>query len=321
MNKILTSTKFVVDNSKHVKINHDKIDEFCKSFKESNPCHWINDSPSDMSKLSDKEKLNFMFILSSLNFCYWGDPKWSINYRGKEYDGFYGMIAALINATENKIPLLDFNFLSNIPKEAFERTIYPNGKHTEIPLFNERLNILREIGTSLKDNFNCDLSRLIDESKKDSLKLLNLIITNFPSFDDSSEYKGKNIYFYKRAQLFIADIHQFFKGKKYGDFFNIDELTAFADYKVPQILRKIGILEYSKDLSNKIDNLMEIQKGTEEEIEIRAGMIWSIELIKEKLKVKIPGITSNEIDHYLWILSLSKNKDDKPYHRTRTIAY
>jgi hypothetical protein len=28
----------------------------------------------------------------------------------------------------------------------------------------------------------------------------------------------------------------------------------FADYRVPQILRQLGIMEYNEELANKIDN-------------------------------------------------------------------
>ena len=55
-------------------------------------------------------------------------------------------------------------------------------------------------------------------------------------------------------------------------FRDIRELTMFADYRVPQILREYKILDYSKSLSIQIDQQLEIPSNSVIEIEIRAGM-------------------------------------------------
>jgi hypothetical protein len=55
-------------------------------------------------------------------------------------------------------------------------------------------------------------------------------------------------------------------------------------------------------------------------IEIRANMIYAIELIKEKMNNKLNSI---EINNILWLLSKEKDFKSKsyPYHLTRTIYY
>ena len=70
MNTILESCKFVVDNSQQVKINHQKIDEFCECFTEGDMTHWSHDAPFDITQLSLKEQLHFLLILDALNFSY-----------------------------------------------------------------------------------------------------------------------------------------------------------------------------------------------------------------------------------------------------------
>jgi len=102
---------------------------------------------------------------------------------------------------------------------------------------------------------------------------------------------------------------------------NLDKLTAFADYKIPQILRNMGIIEYTKELAERIDNYELIEKGSEEEIEIRAATIWATELIKQELQKKDRFITASHVDSMLWNRSQTKTKGEKPYHRTLTIAY
>lgn len=318
MNSILETTKFVVDNAKDVKINKTKIKEFCKRFGESHINHWLNESPFNISKLSDKDKINFLLIFDAISFSYWGEPKWTIEYKGEKFDGAWGMIASLGKAIENNIPIFDMKYLSNISEEDFEKIVKGNIK---IPLFEERLKILREISQVLIKEFKGDFTEVIKKAEGDINKLLELIINLFPSFNDSTIYDGEKIYFYKRAQLLISDINQIFKGEKYGKFDNINELTACADYKLPKVLRELKILKYSKRLSEKIDNKIEILKDSKEEIEIRACTIWANEFIKDELRKSIPQINTIHINDHLWLLGQLKSPMDKPYHRTRTISY
>ena len=102
---------------------------------------------------------------------------------------------------------------------------------------------------------------------------------------------------------------------------NLDKLTAFADYKVPQMLRKFGILEYAPELATKIDSYEEIEAESREEIEIRAVTIWAIEQMKETLMPRFPQITARQLDDHLWSLGQTKSPDDKSYHRAKTIYY
>ena len=97
------------------------------------------------------------------------------------------------------------------------------------------------LGENIVAKYDGKVSNLINEAKGDAQKLVELIVKNFPSFSDTSPYKEKEIYFYKRAQLFVADIHQLFEGRGFGALKNVDHLTACADYKLPQILPKVRI--------------------------------------------------------------------------------
>lgn len=318
MNKILESARFVVDNSQHVKINSKKIDEFCEYFNHSHIKHWINESPFNIRKLNPKDRLHFLLVFNAISFSYFGDPKWKIGYKSKEFDGSYGMIAALGRAIENKFPILNAKYLSDISASDFSKILEGN---VQIPLFKERSNILREVGTVLSKKFYGDFTNLVKKANGDSQKLLSLIVENFPSFEDSSTYKGKRVYFYKRAQLLISDIYQAFNGHELGRLKNINELTACADYKLPFVLRRLGILSYSDCLTEKIDNQIQIDKDSEEEIEIRANTILVVELIKRKIKTKIAHADSIHVNDHLWLLSQKKLKNDKPYHLTRTTAY
>jgi hypothetical protein len=100
----------------------------------------------------------------------------------------------------------------------------------------------------------------------------------------------------------------------------------FADYRVPQILRNMGVLVYNDELKEKIDKKIEINFGSREEIEIRAATIIAVELIQQKmnlilLKMNLKTLFVVELDWLLWQLGERKKKIIEPHHRTLTIYY
>ena len=142
-----------------------------------------------------------------------------------------------------------------------------------------------------------------------------------PSFEDTADYNGTRVHFYKRAQLLVSDIYQAFGNKGPGELTKMDQFTACADYKIPQVLRKLGILQYDISISEKIDSMVLLSHGCKEEVEIRAATIWAVELITRKLKRTVPSINAIHVNDHLWLLGQQKSPADKPYHRTLTTAY
>jgi hypothetical protein len=318
MNKVLETTRSVVDTSKTVSINKTALLEYSEEFHHKATRHWLSASPFNFSHFNEEQTLNFVLLFNAISFSYWGEPKWTIEVDNKKFDGAWGMIVALGKAIDNGFPLLKFDYLATIDLETLARILFGN---TRIPLMKERVKILNEIGNVVCSKYEGRFNNLLKLANGDCMRLLSIITKEFPSFEDISELEGKEVFFYKRAQLFINDIYQIFNGKGFGELKNIDQLTACADYKLPQILRKKGILKYSTELSDKIDNKIEIPHNSREEIEIRANTIWAVEYIKTEVLKNDPRILSTEINDHLWLSTQEKFPDDKPYHRTRTTAY
>jgi hypothetical protein len=101
----------------------------------------------------------------------------------------------------------------------------------------------------------------------------------------------------------------------------MDKLTAFADYKLPQVLRQLGILTYSLKLTHKVDNRILLFPGSVEEIEIRANTIWAVEVIRQQIEQLGRSLKAFEIDWLLWNMGQEDTYRTKPYHRTKTIFY
>jgi len=109
-------------------------------------------------------------------------------------------------------------------------------KGIKVPLADERARILREMSSTVLTIFEGSFVGLIEMANKSAVALLNILTKNFPNFQDHSIYQGHQIHFYKRAQILIGDIFGKFNGEGLGEFNDIDQLTMFPDYRVPQIL-------------------------------------------------------------------------------------
>ena len=119
LEKILKSSKYVVDNSKYVKINSEKLNEFSKTIKEVNLKHWLSSSPFGLLELSTEDIINFLLIYESIDFSFWGDPKWTIDVDGQKEDGSIALLYKLLDYYKNN-KNLDF---SNISEKEFSNIL------------------------------------------------------------------------------------------------------------------------------------------------------------------------------------------------------
>lgn len=269
-----------------------------------------------------EDTARWIFVLDVLNHCFWpdpGDPLWEVTLDGVVYSGYCGLAAALKKAYLAGTPLTDARYLRHMASSDLERIFQGTGR---IPLFQERLENLREAGRVLLEKWSGDVLNLIAWADGSARRLAARLAQDFPSFRDQFLLDGIPVYFWKRAQIFAADVHAAFQGRGPGRFTDIDRLTAFADYKLPQVLRELGILAYERDLADRIDGGRFLESGCREEIEIRAMTILAVERLKESFQTRGERhVTSALVDHWLWSLGQRDEFRRRPYHRCRTIFY
>ncbi len=276
------------------------------------PCHFFDGS---------EETVRWIFILDVLNHCFWpdvGSPVWTVTYRGKPWSGYWGLAAALKRALEQGYPITDPRYLLSISEKDLRAIFTGKGR---IPLFAERLANLREAGSILLSQFDGDITHLVEAAEGSAVRAVHQVAAAFPSFRDEARYRGTTVYFWKRAQIFAADLYHAFAGKSWGAFVDIDKLTAFADYKLPQVLRQLGIIAYHPDLSDRIDQYQLLRSGSEEEIEVRAVTLWAVEALRHSFRRIGTPANSMQIDQWLWRLGQLEPFRHKPYHHCRTIFY
>jgi len=315
--KILTSLNPVIKNSFSVRIDRSKISLLAKKLKKYPIPSWDNIS---QFLGNSEETIQYYFFLDSINFCFWniqGKERWEVEKDGKWMHGYYAFAYAIKNAFIANKQLFNASYLSGITFDDFSKIFKGRG---ELLLLKERREIIQENFKILQEKHNGKALNLVTEAENDADKLTGLIIQDFPAFGDYSEFKGQKVYFLKRAQLFVSDINYAFQGKNAGYFKNMENLTIFADYKLPQLLESEGVLVYSEKLKNKLANYELIEKDSEEEIEIRANTIYVCEMLLRELNRLGRNLTSNNLDWVLWVLS-QENKPLLPYHRTITTNY
>jgi hypothetical protein len=219
---------------------------------------------------------------------------------------------------EEKIPINQAETLATLDSQTLAHIFRGSGK---IPLFQQRLTNLREAGQVLMDRFQGSFIHVLEEAGGSAVELVRLLVAEFASFNDATTYHGNKVYFFKRAQLLVQDLSTTFSGDTWGNFIDLEKLTAFADYKLPQVLRHLGIIRYELQLAEVIERLEHIPLGSPEEVEIRAATIWAVELLRQELGKCGQEVTSAQLDCWLWHLGQDDTFRSLPYHRTRTIFY
>jgi hypothetical protein len=319
---VLGSTRRVVEDGEHVWINRERLGQLGVRW----PTLVGSAAPADYERYhffdGSERSANWILLLDSVNFCFWAEknqPRWGITYRGERLNGYWALAAALTRAVEEGKPLWDAEYLSNMSATELA-WILRDEQALSIPLFDSRLAHIREVGRVLLERFGGQFTQAIAQAAGSAPRLVQLLVEAFPSFRDIATYRQREVRFLKRAQICVADLHTFFRGAGWGAFYDLDRLTVFADYKLPQILRHFGVLEYCPALAERIDNQELIAAGSEEEIELRAATIWACELLRRALQAQGIQLSAVEIDQQLWLLS-QRIPDMRPYHRTRTVYY
>ena len=114
---------------------------------------------------------------------------------------------------------------------------------------------------------------LLKAADKSAQKLLELVARDFPCFQDVATLEdGTKVSIYKRAQIFVADLNSLFENQGIAEFSDMDTITMFGDYRVPQSLQYFGCFHYTQvsKISNRVINNLNYRLliGVEEHIEL-----------------------------------------------------
>ncbi|MEE8435955.1 MAG: queuosine salvage family protein [bacterium] len=325
---VLTSTAPVVRQAAHVSLDPEAVLRFVAN----HPRTALSALPEEAlhcTFLPPLRRLNYLLALEALNFCFWDDPpRWEVAWAGGRHDGYWALAAALRRAIrDDALPLWDAHWLAGLGIEGARRLLRGEGR--TIPLLEARVAHLNEAGRVLLERWEGQFANLVAECAGDAPRLALAIAEEFPSFRDEAQWRGRSVRFHKRAQICVADLARLMPDHPLGKIDGLERLTAFADYKVPQVLRAHGMLRLSAELAARVDAGEEIPAGSEAEIELRAATVWGCEWLARAYNaapdspITAAGegpITAAQVDGLLWAAGQDKT-GLPPYHRTRTVYY
>jgi len=283
-------------------------------------------------KKSDNSGIDWVFFADTLNFSFWmpeSGPQYLVTYNGQTYTGYLAMCAAINRALDKGVPLTDPSYFVSITPELLS-TLLAGDKGVPIPLLDMRVECLHKVGKVLVDKYSSSFVNLLYVADNSASKLLSLVLDNFPCFRDSAIFEGKEVSFHKRAQILVADLWCLFEGTGRGGFSDIEKLTMFADYRVPQSLQHYGVLSYGTELLEFLNHDKELKSGDLWEQEIRGCSIEAVERVTSRVKQLLVEsqqdnlvVNSILVDQFLWGYRRQHVELMKkiPYHKVRSIFY
>lgn len=147
---------------------------------------------------------------------------------------------AKITATfrnKNKIKIF-INYTGEIFIKVYRKNDCVNTKnkatYVDIPLLEERFRIVQDVAKTVNTKMDGNFYGYIEGLTVDK-DIFSIMLENFSSFEDTREYQGKTIYFYKLAQLLTSDILHVIEIKEQTKV-DYSNLVGCADYKIPQVM-------------------------------------------------------------------------------------
>ncbi|XP_031786919.1 queuosine salvage protein isoform X1 [Nasonia vitripennis] len=351
------SGKFIAETAKDVFIEAKGVEHLAHEIVKNLKSGAL--SPKNFSQhvhhptTNDLKAVDWLFVIDTLNFCFWTDSEVNKRWKVEGQSGYFALCAAVKRALDAGIPLTDATFLSKITADDVRSILRADADAAEVPLIDERVKNLNEVGRVLLEKYNGTFIECLKVCDKSAENLLKLVVTEFECYRDEADYRNKRVSFYKRAQILVGDIWACFEGKGHGEFHDIEYITMFADYRVPQVLVHYGAMRYSEALLAKLSTGTEVallrtsasyntkrsipgehlQAGCIEETEIRGCSIEAVERVVEQvrklvradasLNLKEADCNSILVDHFLWDYRRKhvEELEHIPFHKVRTIFY
>ena len=166
---VLSSTRWVVEHARHAWINRDRVrrvgSELLTAYTPTAELVWY-----ERYHFHDgtERTVNWVLVLDALNFCFWAEkglPRWRVDYHGEILDGYWAEAASLTRAVEEGCALWDAEYLSAMSRAdlaSIVRGVSTGASAWEIiPLFDERLANVHEVGSVLLERYDGQFARAV----------------------------------------------------------------------------------------------------------------------------------------------------------------
>lgn len=295
--EVRASCAWVAERARFVRIDEGAVTTYATELART-------DRPEEPSSPADPEAAAaFAICTNAINF---GSGWWPTIRKRPGHSGYATMAAGVEERFADTGPWSAAELVA-IDAEAIASVV---GQDPEHPLMTQFAAALRDVGEHLVAEHGGRFLGVTESAE--SIPDLAGVLAGWDSFADASEYEGRRIPFFKRAQLAAADLHRAGVAGLPG----VEQLTAFADNLVPHVLRVDGILELDPNFTAQIEAEDLLVHGSPEEVELRAGAVHAIELL-----AMASDLSPAEIDSALWNRGRDPRYKSLPRPRCRCFAY
>jgi hypothetical protein len=293
--ELLRRSQATLRRAPQVRLDRPELEALSSRVTRALPSWEWNLPPELRGKGDPSEAAYVFFVQAALNYCYWTLHDGRVEpWR----DGARTMVQRTLDLyAGGAFPGL------HLPARDVPRALAP--QVADMPLAPSRLQALADVSRPE------DLRRILASARTASGLRLDVALAArlaacFPSFQDP---------FLKRAQLFLGMLAGYLESQQVP--VQLD-LTAYADYAVPQALRHLGVLEYAPALAAAVDGQRLIPAGSADELAIRSATLAACAEL-----ASLGGTSDAAVDAWLWTLSQTPSfaASAKPFHLTRTTAY
>jgi hypothetical protein len=296
--EVRAACAWVAGRARSVRVEEEAIEEYAAGLprprSESEPAPFAEDAETAAA---------FAICMNAINF---GSGWWPTVRKRPGHSGYGTMAAGVTDRFVASGPWT-IDELKAMNARAIADVV---GQDPEHPLMGQFAAALRDVGGHIHSEH--DDRFLGPAEAAGSIPALAGTFATWASFADVCRYDGREIPFYKRAQLAAADLHRGGVAGLPGH----DRLTAFADNLVPQVLRIDGVLHLEPGLASRIEAEELLEHGSPEEVELRACAVHAVELLSAASL-----LTPAEIDGALWNRGRDRRYKARSRPRCRNTAY
>ncbi|MGN6202856.1 MAG: queuosine salvage family protein [Solirubrobacterales bacterium] len=296
--EVRAACAWVAGRARSVRIDEEAIEEYAAGL----PQLGAADEPAAFDEHPETAAA-FAICMNAINF---GSGWWPTIRKRPGHSGYGTMAAGVTEHFETAGPWTVAE-LEGMDAETIAKVV---GQDPEHPLMPQFAAALRDVGHRIRLDYGGHL--LGPAEAVDSIPALAATFAAWAAFADVSTYDGREVPFYKRAQLAAADLHR----AGVADLPDLDRLTGFADNLVPHVLRVDDILHLDPDLTARIEAEDLLEHGSPEEVELRACAVQAVELL-----AAAGPLTPAEIDSTLWNRGRDPRYKSRPRPRSRNTAY
>src|ERR1700745_4231142 len=151
---VLESIRPAIENSRDVFTHVDKIVEVASWMGFEDLAMPTYPVPSGVKSTDPNDVVDLILVANSIDTAFTdfnSHVKFQVDYKGQNTSDSDAMFACLNRAMHNGVPILDGGFLAKITRQQLNEIFSGN---IEMPMLDEKLQVLHQIGSALADRYN-----------------------------------------------------------------------------------------------------------------------------------------------------------------------